>query len=95
MAKLSHQRALDILVHRCGEWSRVTLRDGSVRMVFDVGWGYDLGEDVAHITTNCSPGPDREADVAFLYELDCFLADEISKIADANSDQVLFELEPP
>jgi hypothetical protein len=94
MAKLSHQRALDILVHRCGEWSQVTLRDGKVCAVFDVGWGYDLGQDVAHITTNCSPGPDPE-DVEFPFECDFFLADQISRIVDLETNALLFDLEEP
>ncbi len=61
-------------------------------MVFDVGWGYDLGEDVAHISTNCSPGPGPEVDVEFHYSLDFFRADDISKIEDGPGGAELFDL---
>lgn len=94
MAKLPHQRALDVLVHRCGEWSQVTLRDGKVCQVFDVAWGYDLGEEVAHITTNCSPGPDPDG-VDFSVECHAFLADQIVRIVDLDTNAFLFDLEEP
>ena len=92
MSKLSHERALDILVYRCGRGSRVHLLDGSVCMTRDVAWGYDLGEDVAHITTNVSPGPDADEEVEFSYQIDFFYADRIAKIEDAETGGVLFEL---
>ena len=44
-------------------------------------WGYDVGDEVAHITTNISP-PNVEYDVEFFYEVDFFRADEIEKIED-------------
>ena len=89
MAKASHQRALDTLVHRCGQWSSVRLRDGRVCMTFNVAWGTDLGEDVAHITTNISsPGPGE--DPPFPYEAAFFRADEIETIHDADTDALIF-----
>jgi hypothetical protein len=91
MAKLPHQRALDILRHRCGEWSRVFLTDGRSCMVHNVAWGYDLGDDVAHMTTNVSP-PDQEYDVAFHYESDFFHADQIVKIEAVDTGALLFDL---
>ena len=92
MSKAPHQRALDILVHRCGEWSKVHLQDGKVCMAHDVGWGYDLGEEVAHITTNGSPGPDPDEDIEFSYEVDFFHANQITKIEDVETGAVLFDL---
>jgi hypothetical protein len=71
----------------------VTLRDGKVCQVFDVGWGYDLGEEVAHITTNCSPGPSPETTQIHV-ECDFFLADEIARIVDVETNALLFDLEP-
>lgn len=57
MAKLDHQRALDVLVRRAGEWSWVQLRDGAICMVQDVVCGADRGDDIAHLTRNVSLGP--------------------------------------
>ena len=92
MSKAQHQRALDILVHRCGEWSRVHLQNGKVCMTYDVAWGYDLGKDVAHITTNISPGPDPDEDIEFQYELNFFHANEIIRIEDVETTAVLFDV---
>ena len=61
-------------------------------MVRDVGWGYGQGEDIAHITTNCSPGPDPEEDVEFFYDIDAFFANQITKIEDLETSAVLFNL---
>ena len=89
MTKASHQRALDTLVYRCGRWSTVRPRDGRVCMTFNVAWGTDLGDDVAHITTNISlPGPGE--DPPFPYNDDFFRADQIETIHDAETDTLLF-----
>lgn len=93
MAKLLHHRALDILVQRCGDWSRVLLADGRCCMVHDLCWGYDSGEAVAHVTTNISP-PDQEYDVEFEYGIDFFHADEVVKIEDVETGAVLFNAGP-
>ncbi len=90
--KLPHQRALDILVHRCGTWSRVHLVNEDVCMTLDVGWGYDRGDDVAHITTNCSPGPSPDDELPFQHHIDDFRADEITKIEDVETGTILFDL---
>lgn len=89
MSKASHQRALDTLVYRCGRWSAVRLRDGRICMTFNVAWGNDLGDDVAHITTNISsPIPGEEP--PFAYEAAFFRADAIETIHDAETDALLF-----
>jgi len=46
---------IDLLQERDGRASVVVLADGSELTVFNIAWGYDMGEDHAHITTNCSP----------------------------------------
>ena len=89
MSKAPHQRALDILVHRCGEWSRVYLQNGKVCVTHDVAWGYDLAEEVAHITTNISP-PDNE--IVSAHGIDFFHANEITKIEDLETMAVLFDV---
>jgi len=86
VSKPSHARALDILVHRCGTASLVRLSGGKSCTVHDVAWGYDLGEDIAHITTNISPGPPGPC------EIDFFHANEIARIEDVEDGSVLFEL---
>lgn len=57
-------------------------------MVYDVAWGFDPGEDVAHVTTNVSPGPRAEHGVDF------FHANEVSRIQDPETGAVLFAAHP-
>jgi len=60
-------------------------------MTYNVAWGYDLGEEVAHITTNISPGPNPEDHIQVTYEIDFFHANEIAKVEDVETGAVLFE----
>lgn len=92
MTKPAHQRALDTLIHRRGQWSLVFLRDGRTSLVFDIAWGFDLGEEIAHITTNVSPGPRKEPDPAFPVIVEFFTADDILRIEDLDTGTALFSL---
>lgn len=44
-----------LLRDRDGMPTTVTLRDGRELTVWNIAWGYDIDDDYAHITTNCSP----------------------------------------
>ena len=88
MTKPSHATALDILKARNGEPSDVTLTPNRVVRVYNIAWGYDLGDPVAHITTNISPVPDD-------CPSDFFFADEIVRIVDPDNGAVWFELSEP
>lgn len=47
------------------------LTDERELRVLDIAWGYDIGDDHAHITTNCSPGePEAPSDVFFTCEIE-------------------------
>jgi hypothetical protein len=61
-------------------------------MVLDIGWGFDLGEDIAHITTNVSPGPGSEDESEHSWGVHFFHADQIVKIEDAETGAVLLDL---
>ena len=62
-------------------------------MVHDVAWGYDLGEDVAHVTTNVSP-PNVDYEVDFTYDVDFFRSNEVVRIEDVETGMLLFETSP-
>jgi hypothetical protein len=91
MSKPDHQRALDVLVYRAGQWSRVHLVDGRICLAYDVAGGYDFGDEVAHITTNISPGPNPDDELASSCAIDFFFADEIAQVFDHHSGALLFE----
>lgn len=65
----------------------IKLDDGRALRVLDVAWGYDMGDDHAHITTNVSPG-DPGA------EIDFFFTCEIEDVSDSGSRVLTEELHP-
>ena len=50
------EAVLEVLQERDGVASQVMLSDGRLLVVFNIAWGYGLGERFAHVTTNISPG---------------------------------------
>jgi hypothetical protein len=82
----SHARALQILKRRGGEWSEVWLRNGRRVRVLNIAWGYDLGDPVAHVTTNISPSL-AGADLP----VDFFRTDEVVRIVDPEDGAVWFD----
>jgi hypothetical protein len=63
-------RVLAVLQERDGVETLVDLEDGSRRMVWDIAWGYDMGDEYSHVTTNISPGaPGRPVDSFFTNEV--------------------------
>ena len=87
LVKKPHERALDILRTRDNELSLVSLRCGRSILVRTIAWGYDLGEDVAHITSNVATDPSEEL------ELTLFHANEIVEIVDPDNSAVLFAID--
>ena len=69
---------IDLLVSREGIASVVTLKSGSRLSVHNIAWGYDVGDDHAHVTTNISP------EVAGA-TIDFFSTSEIQSISDLAS----------
>ena len=69
MRRYPDAHLVDSLVRRCP--CSVRLRDGRTLQVTDIAWGYDLGDDHAHVTTNISPG-EAGTSIAFFFtcELD-------------------------
>jgi hypothetical protein len=78
---------IEILKHRCNEWTRVVLQSGQELKVFNIAWGYDLGDDYAHITTNISP-PNEE-----IINSDFFKVDEVIKLEDEESGRIIWSLD--
>lgn len=46
---------LDLLRAREGQRTTVVLADGKRLTVLNIAWGYDMGDEFAHVTTNISP----------------------------------------
>ncbi len=74
---------LKILEKRCGQTTTVYLEDGKKLNVNDIVYGYDLGDDFAHITTNISPPKDG-------IDIDFFYVNEVKKIEDPEADKIIY-----
>lgn len=70
---------IDLLVSREGVATAVALKSGSRLTVHNIAWGYDMGEDHAHVTTNISPEVPGAT-------IDFFSTSEIQSISDPASD---------
>ena len=51
---------IKVLVKRDGEPTLAVLKDGRELKIWNIAWGYDLGEAYAHVTTNISPNIDGQ-----------------------------------
>jgi hypothetical protein len=70
------------LRRRDGLLTTVHLKDGSHYVVKDIAWGYDLGDEFAHITTNTSPGGDG-------LSIDFFYSDAVVLLTDTHSGDTI------
>lgn len=71
MDEEAHDAAvLRILQARDGKETVAVLQDGSRKIVFDIAWGYDMGDVSAHITTNISPPQPDHPVIDFFFTSD-------------------------
>ncbi len=62
----------------------LALDDGRAIRVFNIAWGYDMGDAHAHVTTNISPSIDGE-------DIDFFFTHEVLEVKGGLSDELLYE----
>jgi hypothetical protein len=62
----------------------VSLRDGRELSVWNIAWGYDMGDEHAHIATNCSPFVEN-------LPLDFFYTGGVLAVRAAETGTVLFD----
>ena len=75
---------LRLLQERDGSASQVVLSDGKKLTVFNIAWGYDLGDEFAHVTTNISPGVKDSA-------VDFFFTESVTAVIDPTNGAVLYQ----
>jgi len=78
------KKIIKILSEKDTQVTRVFLKDGTEFVVYNIAWGYDIGEEYAHITTNISPDVEGAS-------IDFFHSNQISKIVNEETEQVVFE----
>lgn len=72
-----------LLVARDGRLTVAVLNDGSEAVFSNIAWGYDLGDQYAHITTNISPNVEG-------LEVDFFFTNELRDLRDFEWRHSLF-----
>lgn len=76
---------INVFKERDGIETSVELRNGKIYQVWNIAWGYDLGDSYAHITTNISPAIESAP-------IDFFYSSEIVRIIDRAKNQTLLEM---
>ena len=66
---------IDLLNQRDGRRTTVVLTDRRRLDLWNIAWGYDTGDEFAHVTTNCSPFIEGSA-------LDVFFTNEVAQVLD-------------
>ena len=54
--------------------------------MYDIAWGYDIGDQYAHVTSNVSPGVEGR-------QIDFFFTSDIERIIDPRTGTVIFNAE--
>lgn len=77
------EATLHVLRDRDGLLSEVVLSGDETLSVFNIAWGYDLGDGFAHVTTNISP------EIAGT-SIDFFSTEAVTAITDPETGATLF-----
>jgi hypothetical protein len=75
---------LAVLQRRDGVPTTVMLADGGEVLVFNIAWGYDIGDAYAHVTTNFSPRVEGT-------RIDFFYTSAVTRMVDPLTRGVLYE----
>lgn len=88
MTEPADQELIDLLLERDGRWTEVELHDGHRLRVLNIAWGYDEGDEYAHVTTNCSPSPGRRVPMDFFFTSDVARVIDPERAMSCTSDRV-------
>lgn len=75
---------INLLKNRDGIETKVVLNNGSVLSIWNIAWGYDIGDEFAHITTNISPFINNTS-------IDFFYSPEIEKILTNENQEIIVD----
>lgn len=75
---------IQLLQDRDGLASVVVLNGGERLTVFNIAWGYDMGDEYAHVTTNISPDVEGAT-------IDLFFTSDVAVVLDPASGAVLLK----
>ncbi len=73
-----------LLSKRAGKITFLRLKNGNILKVLNIVYGYDMGDEFAHVITNINPSIEGETN-------DFFFTSEIAEIIDPENKEVLFK----
>ena len=74
---------VQLLQERDGVKTVVMLRDGRRLIVYDIAWGYDIGDQWAHVTTNISPRVEGAS-------VDVFYTSDVASVIDPRTNEMIY-----
>lgn len=74
---------LALLKSRDGSPTLISMLDGKRYTVYNIAWGYDVGDAYAHITTNISPEVPGAS-------IDFFFTDQVLDVREPSSETILY-----
>jgi hypothetical protein len=75
---------IDLFLARDGVLTAVHLVSGDVYSVWNIAWGYDFGDECAHLTTNISPSLEGVS-------IDFFSTEDIDDVTDPADGTTLWQ----
>ena len=72
---------IELLQRRDGHRTILVLRDGRRLSVINIAWGYDIGDEYAHVTSNISPAVDGES-------VDFFMTSQVERILNESGEDI-------
>src|ERR1035437_7272723 len=73
-----------MFLERVGSPSSAVHRDGNILTVFNIAWGYDVGDEYSHVTSSVSPAVEGSA-------VHLFFTNDVDHVLDPASDVILFD----
>ncbi len=83
------KKIVKILKDRDGIWTKIILKDGREIETLNIVWGYDLGDEYAHITTNISPESKEQIE----YDIIFFYSNEVAKLTNPIDDTIIYQVD--
>lgn len=80
---MKDQHIIDIFLGYDQLEKLIYLDDGTVLTAWNIAWGYDIGDEYAHVTTNISPEIKNAS-------IDYFYTNQIERIEERSTGKTLF-----
>jgi hypothetical protein len=79
------KKLIETIKNQDGNHLSIQLKNGEIKSVWNIAWGYDIGDDYAHITTNISPTIKGTS-------IDIFCSYEIARIMKVENNSTIYEI---